>query len=401
MLLDLLDVVLQLLQLAVADLSHFAVVALALGFVGLELQVLDLLLVLLDLVDEPFFGFPFSPELMLFLLQLGNLLVELLDLVGIVFAFDGLALNFELLQVAGDLVELLRHRVAFHTQFGGGLIHQVDGLVGEETVRDIALREFHGCDAGIVGDTNLVVVLIALLQSTQDRDGVDLVRLVDHDGLEAALQCLVLLEVLLILVKGGGTNGTQLTTGQCRLEDVGGIHGTLATAGTHQSVDLVDEENDVALSVGHLFDDALESFLKLTFVLGTGDEGTHVERVELFVLQILRYITTHDALGEALDDSRLTGTRFTDQNRIVLGAARKNLQHTANLLITSDDRVEFALSGSVDEVTGVFRESLIVLVTTGTLHFLTLAQFVDGLLHLLLCTARILENAAHCGVYLQ
>ena len=246
-----------------------------------------------------------------------------------------------------------------------------------------------------------MVVLIALLQSTQDRDGVDLVRLVDHDGLEAALQCLVLLEVLLILVEGGGTNGTQLTTGQCRLEDVGGIHGTLATAGTHQSVDLVDEENDVALSVGHFFDDALESFLKLTFVLGTGDEGTHVERVELFVLQIFGNIAAHNTLGKSLDDSRLTGTRFTDQNRIVLGTARKNLQHTANLLVTSDDRVEFALSGSVDEVTGVFRESLIVLVTTGTLHFLTLAQFVDGLLHLLLCTARILEDAAHRGVYLQ
>ena len=246
-----------------------------------------------------------------------------------------------------------------------------------------------------------MVVLIALLQSTQDRDGVDLVWLVDHNGLEAALQCLILLKVLLILVECRGTDGTQFTTGQSRLEDVGGIHGTLTTSGTHQCVDLIDEENDVALSIGHLFDDTLQSFLKLTFVFCTGDQGTHVERVELFVLQILRYITAHDALGEALDNSRFTCTRLTDQNRIVLGTARKNLQHTANLLITSDDRVEFALTGGVDEVAGVFRECLIVLVSTGALHFLTLTQFVDGLLHLLFCAACVLEDSAHRGVYLQ
>ena len=53
---------------------------------------------------------------------------------------------------------------------------------------------------------------------------------------------LVLLEVLLILVERRRTDGTQFATCQGRLEDVGGVHGALATTGSHERVDLVDEE---------------------------------------------------------------------------------------------------------------------------------------------------------------
>ena len=61
------------------------------------------------------------------------------------------------------------------------------------------------------------MVLVTLLQTTQDGDGRKLVGLVDHDGLETTLQGLVFLEIFLILVQRGGTDGTQLATSQCRL----------------------------------------------------------------------------------------------------------------------------------------------------------------------------------------
>ena len=76
-------------------------------------------------------------------------------------------------------------------------------------------------------------------------------------------------------------------------------------------MNLIDEEDDLSVGVGHLLDDALQSLLKLTFVLGTCHEGTHVEGVELLVLQVLRYITTYDTLSKALHDGGLTRTRLT------------------------------------------------------------------------------------------
>ena len=122
-----------------------------------------------------------------------------------------------------------------------------------------------------------MVVLITLLQSAEDADGTHLVGLVDHDGLEPALQCLVLLEVFLVLVECGGTDGTQFASREGGFEDVGGIHGTLTGSCSHEGVNLIDEEDDSSVALHHFVDDALETLLKLTLVFRSGDELTHVE----------------------------------------------------------------------------------------------------------------------------
>ena len=246
-----------------------------------------------------------------------------------------------------------------------------------------------------------MVVLIFLFQATEDADGIRLIRLIDHDGLEPALQGLVFLEVFLILVESRGTNRPQFATGECRLEDVGCIHGTFSAAGSYEGMNLIDEEDDVAVGIRHLFDDALQAFLELTFVFGSGDKGTHVERIELLVLQVLRHITAHDTLRQPLDDGGLTCTRLTYQNRIVLGTAREDLQHPADLLITSDDRVEFPFAGFVYEVSRIFGECLVVVVCTLALYFLSLPQFLDRFQHLLLRATSIFEDPADGRVDLK
>ena len=157
-----------------------------------------------------------------------------------------------------------------------------------------------------------MVVLVAFLQTTKYGDSRKLVRLVDHYGLETALQSLVLLEVLLILVERRCTDAAQLATRKCRFEDVGCVHSTFATACTNKRMNLVDEEDDATVGVGHLLDDALQSLLELAFVLGSGYECAHVERVELLVLKVLWYVAAHDALRQAFHDGSLTRTRLTD-----------------------------------------------------------------------------------------
>ena len=199
------------------------------------------------------------------------------NLVGVVLALDGLAFNLKLLQLTCNLVKLLRHRVALHAELCRSLIHKVDGLVGKETVGDVTLGELYGGNAGIVLNTHLVVVLITFLQATKYRDGRKLVRLVDHNSLETTLKSLVLLEVFLILVECGCAYAAKLATCKCRLKDVGSVHGSLATACTHKSVNLVDEEDDATVGIGNFLDDAFESLLKLALVLGTSHKRTHIQ----------------------------------------------------------------------------------------------------------------------------
>ena len=72
-------------------------------------------------------------------------------------------------------------------------------------------------------------------------------RLVDQHRLEAPLQGGVLLDVLAVLVQRGGADAVQLAAGQHRLEQVAGVHGALGLAGADDGVQLVDEQDDLAL----------------------------------------------------------------------------------------------------------------------------------------------------------
>ena len=75
--LDALDFVFQRLQFPVSDFGYLAIVALAFGSVGFELQLLDFLLVLLNLVHQFLLTLPFSLVRSLLFLQFCNLLVQL------------------------------------------------------------------------------------------------------------------------------------------------------------------------------------------------------------------------------------------------------------------------------------------------------------------------------------
>src|SRR5207245_8077618 len=137
--------------------------------------------------------------------------------------------------------------IYFHAQARGGLVDQVDRLIRQEAVGDIALREHRGRDDRGVRDAHAVMDFVFFLQATQDRDGVLDRRLADEDGLEAAFQRRVLLDVLPVLVERRGAGGTKLAASERRLQKVGGVHGALRRAGAHQRVELVDEEDALAV----------------------------------------------------------------------------------------------------------------------------------------------------------
>ncbi len=79
--------------------------------------------------------------------------------------------DLELEGAALELVDLGRHRVDLDAQPRGRLVDQVDGLVGQEAVGDVAVGERGGRHQSGVGDANAVVDLVLLLEAAQDGDG--------------------------------------------------------------------------------------------------------------------------------------------------------------------------------------------------------------------------------------
>ena len=168
----------------------------------------------------------------------------------------------------------------------------------------------------------------------------------DHDGLEAALERGVGLDVLAVLVERGRADGAQLAARQHRLQQVRGVDRALGGAGADDRVQLVDEEDDPALAGLDLAEHGLEPLLELAPVLGAREERADVERDHAAVAERLGDVAGHDALGEALDDRGLADAGIADQHRVVLGPAREDLDHAADLLVAADHRVELAASAS-------------------------------------------------------
>ena len=376
----------------VANLGHLTIVALALGPVGFVLQRLNVDAVLLDAVDQLLLVLPARCLLFLVLLQVSDLAAELLQLRLIVFALDGLTLDLQLGDAARYLVERFGHGIHLHAQTGRRLVHQIDGFVGQEAVGDVARGELHGRDDGVVLDADLVVILILLFQSAEDGDCVCLVRLVHHDGLETPLQGFVFLEILLILVECRGADGPQFAACQSRLEDVGRVHCAVALACAHKRVDLVDKEDNLPVGLGHLVHHRLESLFELAFVFGTGDERAHVEREDLFALQVLGHVAAHDTVRQPFSDGRLTDARFTDQDRVVLCPPTQDLEHASDLLIASDHGIKLTRPRAFVQVDGVLAQRVVRILGRLAGHVVALPQFVDGCAQLLLSHARVLEH---------
>ena len=160
--------------------------------------------------------------------------------------------------------------------------------------------------------------LVALAQAAQDRDRLLDRRLVDEDRLEAPLERGVLLDVLAVLVERRRADRVELAAGEHRLEQVRGVHRALGRAGADDRVELVDEQDDLALGVLDLLEDGLEALLELAAELGPGDERAEVERDDPLVLEALGDVAADDPLGEALDDRRLADAGLADEDRVVL-----------------------------------------------------------------------------------
>ena len=256
----------------------------------------------------------------------------------------------------GDPVEILlglaqggrRGRVA-QADAGGGLVDEVDGLVRQVAIGDVAGRQIGGGLDGRVADRHLVMLLVALADAHEDLDGLLEGGLLHHDRLEASLEGSVALDVLAVLVQRRGADALQLAARQRRLQDVRGIDGAFGRAGPDQRMEFVDEEDRV-VRVAQLLDDLLEPLLEFAAVLGPGHERADVERQDPLVQQDVRHVAGHDPVGEPLGDGGLADARLADEGRVVLRLATEDLDDPLDLLLPADDGIQLSCTGGVGEI---------------------------------------------------
>ena len=385
--------VLFLLNARIAYLCHTSIVAVALGTLGIEVELLNVDFVLLYAIDKLLLRFPLGVIFAFSVAQVGKFFIKLSHLLRVAFTLYRLTFNLELGDFTHYLVEGLRYRVNFKTQLSSSLIDKVNSLVGEETVGNITLRKLYGCNNRLITDTHLVVIFISFLQSTENCYCAFLIRFIDHYFLEPALKCLILLEVFLIFIESSCTDAAKLATCKCRFQNICSVHSAFTLTCTHKGVDFIDKEDNLAIRLYYLINDSLESLLKFALILGTCNKSSHIEREHLLALQVLRNITTHNALCKTFGNSSLTGTRLTYKHRIVFGTSAQNLKYTANFIVTTDNRVELTATCTLIQVDCIFLQCIVLVFGTLLAHSLAFAKLIDSLIEIAFGDSGILHNS--------
>ena len=167
-----LQVLLQRRQFAVLQFGHFGKIALAGESLNLLAEAVHLLADLGAPLGCGLLGFPDFVQIGNFFLQTGDFFLDQLKTLLrslVFFALDGFALDLQLDQAAVQLVHDLGFGVQLNLDFGRSLVDQINRLVGQKAVGDVAVAQFSRCDDSRVGDVHAVVHLVAFFQAAQDR----------------------------------------------------------------------------------------------------------------------------------------------------------------------------------------------------------------------------------------
>ena len=224
----------------------------------------------------------------------------------------------------------------------GRLVDEVDRLVGQPVLGDVAVRQPRGrLERGIV-DLDVVVGLVGRAQPAEDRHGLLDRGLLDHHGGEAARERAVALDRA-VFGQRRGADHPQLAAGEHRLEHVGGVHRALGLAGAEHGVQLVDEQDDPALGRDDLGERGLHPLLELAAVLGAGEHAGEVKRHHPRLAQGLGHVAVGDPEGEALGDRGLADAGLADQHGVVLAPAGEDLDRLLDLVRAPDHGVDAAV----------------------------------------------------------
>ena len=88
----------------------------------------------------------------------------------VLFLLDGFTLDLELDQTTVEFVHRFRFGVDFHLDARSRFVDQIDGLVRQETIGDVAMRQFCSRHNRRIGDLDTVMQFVFFLQAAQDGD---------------------------------------------------------------------------------------------------------------------------------------------------------------------------------------------------------------------------------------
>ena len=198
-----------------------------------------------------------------------------------------------------------------------GFIECINCFIREVTVGYITVCQLDTSFQCRIRIIYVVMIFIFILNITKNLQRFVSCSRLYHYLLETTLQRPVFFDILPIFVKGSGTDTLNLSTRQCRLQHVGSIHRSGCRSGTYNGMYLVNEQNHIRILL-QFVQDGTNAFLKLSAVLGTGNNRSHIECNHTLVKQNTGHLFLYNTKCQTFHYGRFSDSRFTDQNGVIL-----------------------------------------------------------------------------------
>ena len=225
------------------------------------------------------------------------------------------------------------------------LIDNIHRFVRQETVMQIFYRKIDRTLQRFISKFDLVKILVLVLYPFENGKGVLDARFFYIYLGKTATERLVLVEEVSKLLIGRRTDTLDLPACKGRFEQIAGIHAPAACCTrTHHRMNFIYKKNCIFLLL-ELLENAFKPFFKITAVLRSGDQRTHIECKDLRIFKNVGYIPFADLQCQPFGNGGFAHARFTYQQRVVLFTSAECLHDTVDLINTSDDRVDLARFG--------------------------------------------------------
>ena len=217
-------------------------------------------------------------------------------------------------------------------------------------------------------------LFIVGLQALENLDGFVHSRRLYHYFLEPAVERAVLFHDFGEFIHGRGSDALDFSAGKGGLEHICGIEAASGATGSDDSVELVDEQDEVGVGSGRC-DDGLDAFFEVAAVFGAGHHRSDVQRDDALFGQDGGNVAGGYAKGDAFDNGRFAHAGLADEHGIVFLAASEDFDDAANLRVAAHYRVQTAFCGGFREVVAEFFQGIFLVFRLGFLLLRTVVVF--------------------------
>ena len=239
-----------------------------------------------------------------------------------------------------------------------------------------------------------MISFIAILQASQNTHRILHAGLAHIHLLESSLERSVLLNVFLVFLQGCGSDDSQFASRKHWLQQIRSVHRAVRLSSAQKQVHLIDKQNDLALALLHFVHHSLQSLFELSSVFGTCDQSSQVQRDQADA-KGFRDIALDDSVRETFHDCRLSHTRLTDQNRVVLGSTTQNSDHATDFLVTTNHRIDLSLLSLLHKIDSVLVQSVVRTLRSVRIGLSRSSLLLNRVIQLLLRQTHTLEQGLH------